>query len=273
MLPLKTVKTRAGGREFEESAREFGLATKPGCDLHDRFRELTDEAAANGLKPASAYPHPHTPSMSSPQKIGGEIGEVRANIDIASLNAYLASHVPVIRTPVTVKQFKVCDVPPLCRAGSDASRVVWTGTSFSRAYMLSCDELEYSRIRRTSSRMQGVSIYLNSRRSLLNGYPVERSSCCARSLQASSSRTPPTKSSGSTPSSVPCTRTTRSPRRPPSGACPSQSPSCYAKTSPWSARRSTSWSSSTGGYSPTHVCQRWTPRRGGSGAFHPSQRP
>lgn len=72
--------------------------------------------------------------MSPPQKIGGEIGEVRANIDIAGLNAYLVSHVPAIRTPVTVKQFKVRGVFLYCRSGTEAAGVVWTGTSFSRAY-------------------------------------------------------------------------------------------------------------------------------------------
>ncbi|KAF8151192.1 protein kinase subdomain-containing protein PKL/CAK/ACAD [Pholiota molesta] len=41
-----------------------------------------------------------------PSKIGGEVGEVRANIDISSLNAYLAKHTPAITTPVDVKQFK-----------------------------------------------------------------------------------------------------------------------------------------------------------------------
>ena len=40
-------------------------------------------------------------------KIGGEIGEVRANIDVASLNAYIEKHVPAVRAPVAVKQFKV----------------------------------------------------------------------------------------------------------------------------------------------------------------------
>jgi hypothetical protein len=45
--------------------------------------------------------------MPAPQKIGGEIGEVRATIDVASLNAYIEKHVPAIRAPVTVKQFKV----------------------------------------------------------------------------------------------------------------------------------------------------------------------
>jgi len=42
----------------------------------------------------------------STKKIGGEYGEIRANIDISSLNAYLAKHVPAVRVPVDVKQFK-----------------------------------------------------------------------------------------------------------------------------------------------------------------------
>ncbi|KAF7968618.1 hypothetical protein HWV62_30011 [Athelia sp. TMB] len=41
-----------------------------------------------------------------PQKIGGEYGEVRANIDVHKLNAYLDKHVKAIKTPVDVKQFK-----------------------------------------------------------------------------------------------------------------------------------------------------------------------
>lgn len=45
--------------------------------------------------------------MSEPKKIGGEIGEVRASIDVANLDAYIEKHVPAIRAPVTVKQFKV----------------------------------------------------------------------------------------------------------------------------------------------------------------------
>ncbi|KAH9944587.1 kinase-like protein [Amylocystis lapponica] len=40
------------------------------------------------------------------KQIGGEYGEVRASIDVAKLNAYLAEHVPVVRGPVDVKQFK-----------------------------------------------------------------------------------------------------------------------------------------------------------------------
>ncbi|KAI0741115.1 APH-domain-containing protein [Earliella scabrosa] len=47
--------------------------------------------------------------MSSPnanKKIGGEYGEVRANIDAGKLNAYLAAHVPAVAPPVSIKQFK-----------------------------------------------------------------------------------------------------------------------------------------------------------------------
>jgi hypothetical protein len=41
------------------------------------------------------------------KKTGGEYGDVRANIDVDRLNAYLAKHVPAVKTPVDVKQFKV----------------------------------------------------------------------------------------------------------------------------------------------------------------------
>lgn len=58
------------------------------------------------------YPgrHPRTgscPSTMSNSKIGGEYGEVRANIDAAKLNAYLTAHVPAVKAPVDIKQFKV----------------------------------------------------------------------------------------------------------------------------------------------------------------------
>jgi hypothetical protein len=46
-------------------------------------------------------------SAAQPKKIGGEYGDVRANIDTDKLNAYLAEHVPDAKTPVDVKQFKV----------------------------------------------------------------------------------------------------------------------------------------------------------------------
>ena len=45
--------------------------------------------------------------MSSSKKIGGEYGDVRANIDGDKLNAYLVAHVPAIAAPVDIKQFKV----------------------------------------------------------------------------------------------------------------------------------------------------------------------
>ncbi|EJD08019.1 kinase-like protein [Fomitiporia mediterranea MF3/22] len=45
-------------------------------------------------------------SASKDTKIGGEIGEIRANIDVNQLNAYLEKHVKAVTTPVDVKQFK-----------------------------------------------------------------------------------------------------------------------------------------------------------------------
>ena len=49
-------------------------------------------------------------SSSNPgQKIGGEYGEVRANIDVDRLNKYLDDHVKEVIVPVEVKQFKVSD--------------------------------------------------------------------------------------------------------------------------------------------------------------------
>ena len=41
------------------------------------------------------------------QKIGGAIGDVRANIDIPALNKYLTDCVKRVKTPVQIKQFKV----------------------------------------------------------------------------------------------------------------------------------------------------------------------
>ncbi|OSD00266.1 kinase-like protein [Trametes coccinea BRFM310] len=40
------------------------------------------------------------------KKIGGEYGDVRANIDGDRLNAYLTAHVPAVKAPVDIKQFK-----------------------------------------------------------------------------------------------------------------------------------------------------------------------
>ena len=42
----------------------------------------------------------------SNKKIGGEYGEVRANIDVDKLNAYLVNRIPGLSAPVAVKQFK-----------------------------------------------------------------------------------------------------------------------------------------------------------------------
>lgn len=42
-----------------------------------------------------------------PKKIGGEYGEVRANIDIDKLNVYLKKNVEAIKGPIDIKQFKV----------------------------------------------------------------------------------------------------------------------------------------------------------------------
>lgn len=45
--------------------------------------------------------------MTTTQTIGGAIGDVRANIDIPSLNKYLTNSVKRVKAPVQVKQFKV----------------------------------------------------------------------------------------------------------------------------------------------------------------------
>lgn len=45
--------------------------------------------------------------MTTAQSIGGAIGDVRANIDIPSLNKYLTDSVKQVKAPVQVKQFKV----------------------------------------------------------------------------------------------------------------------------------------------------------------------
>jgi hypothetical protein len=42
----------------------------------------------------------------SSKATGGGFGEIRANIDIGKLNAYLAENVSAVKAPVEVKQFK-----------------------------------------------------------------------------------------------------------------------------------------------------------------------
>lgn len=46
-------------------------------------------------------------SPSSSRMIGGEYGEIRANIDVNGLNGYLRKCVKEVSAPVSVKQFKV----------------------------------------------------------------------------------------------------------------------------------------------------------------------
>lgn len=41
------------------------------------------------------------------QRVGGEYGAVRANIDVPKLEAYLAKNVKGLQPPLDVKQFKV----------------------------------------------------------------------------------------------------------------------------------------------------------------------
>ncbi|KAJ8076697.1 hypothetical protein PM082_001120 [Marasmius tenuissimus] len=44
--------------------------------------------------------------MSQPKKVGGEYGDVRANINVPSLVKYLEKHLPIMNMPIEVKQFK-----------------------------------------------------------------------------------------------------------------------------------------------------------------------
>ncbi len=51
---------------------------------------------------------------SSTRPTGGEYGDVHASIDNDKLNTYLASSVPALTVPVTIKQFKVRPFDCLC---------------------------------------------------------------------------------------------------------------------------------------------------------------
>ncbi|KAG8740751.1 hypothetical protein FRC12_015893 [Ceratobasidium sp. 428] len=55
----------------------------------------------------SQSPKAAHPSVMSESKIGGEYGEVRAEIDVQALNKYLAQYAKEVKVPVEVKQFKV----------------------------------------------------------------------------------------------------------------------------------------------------------------------
>ena len=46
-------------------------------------------------------------SNQQPKKIGGEYGDVRANIDVEKLTLYLVKNVKTVCAPIDVKQFKV----------------------------------------------------------------------------------------------------------------------------------------------------------------------
>ena len=87
------------------------------------------------------------------EKIGGELGDVRAAIDVEKLNAYLEAHVLEVTAPVAVKQFKVCvsrsSLIPNHRlmAVSDSVR---TGTTGHSALLQAPDVGLFSRIRRIS---------------------------------------------------------------------------------------------------------------------------
>ena len=69
---------------------------------------MQDEASFFPNLQLSCFPWEDMSSSSSkPKKIGGEYGEIRANIDVDKLNSYLARYVKVVKTPVAMKQFKV----------------------------------------------------------------------------------------------------------------------------------------------------------------------
>lgn len=59
-------------------------------------------------------------------KIGGEYGEIRAEIDIQALNTYLKQHAPEIQVPVGVKQFKVSKISHWIFTLAD-TQLVWAG--------------------------------------------------------------------------------------------------------------------------------------------------
>jgi hypothetical protein len=64
----------------------------------------------------------------APKKVGGEVGEVRANIDVDALNKYLTAAVPAVKAPVKVKQFKVRYVTIFCKNNTYRRILaVWAG--------------------------------------------------------------------------------------------------------------------------------------------------
>ena len=86
---------------------------------------LIDARAGFFCRGAMVYRHGEERSRSGPA--GGEFGDVRAPIDNDKLNAYLASNVPALTVPVTVKQFKVRSIEILQRRGLTTFLKVWPG--------------------------------------------------------------------------------------------------------------------------------------------------
>jgi hypothetical protein len=100
----------------------FALPTGIYRPFQNHPRIASDTDGKRRVEPVAGLPNPRKQSsccvtfddsfcfpytMSTPPKIGGEYGEIRATIDINTLNAYLAKNTPSIKTPVDVKQFKV----------------------------------------------------------------------------------------------------------------------------------------------------------------------
>ena len=98
------------------------------------------------------------PAMSDEQRIGGQYGEIRAEIDIASLNDFLRRECPRIETPVEVKQFKVSSCLSIVGMSDNVhslDRCVSNLTAAESVLMSLA-----SRIRPTSSRITRESIKL-----------------------------------------------------------------------------------------------------------------
>jgi hypothetical protein len=98
------------------------------------------------------------PAMSDEQRIGGQYGEIRAEIDLASLNDFLRRECPRIETPVEVKQFKVSSCRPIVGMSDNLhslDRCVSKLTAAESVLMSLA-----SRIRPTSSRIARESIKL-----------------------------------------------------------------------------------------------------------------
>lgn len=128
-----------------------------------------------------------------PKKIGGEFGEVRANIDIESLNVYLAKHVEAVKAPVAVKQFKV-SAQSTSILTVLTETVVWAGEVIvSMSSPITCSWNDTVKPDVFLDRFQ-VSVCTYVPRHLQTRFQTAGSALfCARSLLASSSPRPRTK--------------------------------------------------------------------------------